>query len=89
MNGKSVEGSIGVFAATFLISLVIIGFYGWLASQGMISPERAPYVGISASLGYAALSGVLASVIEAVTPGDFDNLAIPLVIAIVLVCLGL
>ncbi len=89
LNGKSVEGSIGVFVATFLISLVIIGFYGWLASKGMISPDRAPYVGIMASLGYATLSGVLASVIEAVTPGDFDNLAIPLVIVIVLVCMGL
>lgn len=89
INGKSAEGSIGVFAATFLISLVIIGFYGWLASQGMISLDRAPYIGAAAAIGYAALSGVLASVIEAVTPGDFDNIAIPMIIAIVLVCLGL
>ncbi len=89
LNGKSLEGSIGVFVATFLISLVIIGFYGWLASQGMLSLDRAPYIGILAAIGYAALSGALASIIEAVTPGDLDNLAIPMIIAIVLVCLGL
>lgn len=89
VNGKSVEGSLGVFIGTFVCSLVIIAFYGWLVSAGMLDVLRAPYVTAVAAVGISALAGVLASVIEAVVPGDFDNLAIPLVIAVVLVVLGL
>lgn len=89
INGKSAEGSAAVFVATFLVSLLIIAYYGWLAANGWLDVSRAPFVSAVAAVGYAALAGLLASVIEAVVPGDFDNLAIPMVIAIVLVLLGL
>ena len=89
INGKSAEGTIAVFMATFICSMIIIGYYGWLVSQGMLSVDRAPYVGVVAAMGFSALAGIIAAVVEAVAPGDIDNLALPLCVAIALVLLGL
>jgi phytol kinase len=89
INGKSAEGSLAVFFATFIVSLIIIAYYGWLVSQGMIPMSRVPYVTAVAAVGYAALAGIIASVAEAVVPGDLDNIVIPVCIAVVLVLLGL
>jgi len=89
INGKSLEGSIGVFAATALFSIFVIIVYGFLSSQGMFALHAIYVPGLGFGVLCALVAGVMASVIEAVCPGDFDNLCIPLSIAIVLTLMGL
>ena len=91
IHGKSLEGSIGVFTATVLISFFVIMLYGFfyttLPDYGIA--VNAMTVGIVAAIGYSLLAGTIASVVEAVAPGDFDNLLIPMCIVVPLTLLGL
>ncbi len=87
LNKKSLEGSLAVFASTFIMTVVIIVFYGFLISSGYY-----PNGDVTAILPIwmvALIAGALASVLEAVCPGQIDNLVIPCVVAIVMVFLGL
>ncbi len=91
LHGKSLEGSIGVFAATAIISFFVIMVYGFLYTT---MPDYGIYVnamtvGIVAAVGYSLLAGTIASVVEAIAPGDFDNILIPMCVAVPLVLLGL
>ena len=87
LNGKSVEGSVAVFAATAVMAAVIILFYGWLTASGFYpSGDSIPTVPVWAA---SVIAGLLATVLEAVCPGQYDNLVIPLVVASAMVLLGL
>lgn len=86
-KGKSMEGSLGVFLATVVMAAVVIGFYGMLASQGCY-PAGAYDACIPAWAACIA-AGAIAAVLEAVCPGEVDNLAIPIVVAVVMVAIGL
>ena len=91
IHGKSLEGSIGVFAFTAGISFFVIMLYGFLFTTmpdyGIL--VNAATVGIASAIGYSLLAGTIATVVEAVAPGDFDNLLISLCVAVPLVLLGL
>ena len=91
IHGKSLEGSIGVFAFTAGISFFVIMLYGFLFTTmpdyGILM--NAATVGIVSAIGYSLLAGTIATVVEAVAPGDFDNLLISLCVAVPLVLLGL
>jgi len=91
IHGKSLEGSIGVFAFTAGISFFVIMLYGFLFTTmpdyGIL--VNAATVGIVSAVGYSLLAGTIATVVEAVAPGDFDNLLISLCVAVPLVLLGL
>ena len=91
IHGKSLEGSIGVFAFTAGISFFVIMLYGFLYTTlpdyGIL--VNAATVGIVSAIGYSLLAGTIATVVEAVAPGDFDNLLISLCVAVPLVLLGL
>ena len=91
IHGKSLEGSIGVFAFTAAISFFVIMLYGFLYTTmpdyGIL--VNAATVGIVSAVGYSLLAGTIATVVEAVAPGDFDNLLISLCVAVPLVLLGL
>ena len=86
INGKSLEGSFGVFLGTFLSSIILSALYIWLSSNGH-------YVGdVSAVLPIwilCAIVGLWSAFLEAVCPGEYDNLAIPISTAVLLVLLGL
>ena len=86
INGKSLEGSFGVFIGTFLAALLVSALYIWLSSTGH-------YVGdVNASFPIwviCILIGLWASIMEAVCPGEYDNLVIPISTAVILVLLGL
>ena len=86
-NGKSLEGSLGVFALTAVMAAVVILFYGLLASAGLY-PAGA-YGGIVPIWAACLIAGALASAIEAVSKGFFDNLAVPLIVALAMALLGL
>ena len=86
-RGKSLEGSLAVFGATFIMSAVVILFYGYLPSIGSFpAGEYCASVPIWAA---CLIAGALASVLEAVCPGEVDNLAIPLVVSVAMVAIGL
>ena len=91
IHGKSLEGSIGVFAFTAAISMFVIMLYGFLYTTlpdyGIL--VNAATVGIVSAIGCSLLAGTIATVVEAVAPGDFDNLLISLCVAVPLVLLGL
>ena len=86
-NGKSLEGSLGVFALTVAMSAVVILFYGFLASSGWY-PAGA-YDAMVPAWAACLAAGALASVIEAVSKGFFDNLAVPLLVTLAMVLLGM
>lgn len=86
VNGKSLEGSIGVFVTTFAASALIILFYGWLAASGYYSGDSEGILPVWA-LSLAAASA--ATVLEAVCPGEYDNIVMPLAVASLMVLLGL
>lgn len=86
-NGKkSAEGSLAVFAATAIVAVVLMYFYSALISGGYyVGDDTAvvPYVVCG------AVAGIVASVLECVTPGEFDNLTNPILVALTMVALGL
>ena len=86
-NGKSVEGSVGVFAATAVMSAVIILFYGWLTSSGYYPSGDS--VAIVPVWAVSVIAGALATILEAICPGQYDNIVTPLVVSSAMVLLGL
>lgn len=87
LNGKSLEGSLAVFAATALAAAFIILYYGWLTSSGFYPAGDS--VAIVPFWAVAAIAGLIAMVLEAVCPGQYDNIVTPLVVAVAMVALGL
>ncbi|MBO4763921.1 MAG: hypothetical protein J5485_04830 [Candidatus Methanomethylophilaceae archaeon] len=86
-NGKSLEGSLGVFTLTAVMAAVVILFYGFLASAGFY--PAGVYGGIVPIWAACLIAGALASVIEMVSKGFFDNLAVPLIVTLAMALLGL
>ena len=86
INGKSLEGSFGVFLGTFVSAVIVSALYVWLSLNGH-------YVGdVTAILPLwvaCILVGLWSALLEAVCPGEYDNLAIPISTAIILVLMGL
>ena len=87
LNGKSLEGSLAVFAATALSAVFIILYYGWLTASGFYPAGDS--VAIVPFWAVAAIAGLIAMVLEAVCPGQYDNIVTPLVVAVAMVALGL
>lgn len=87
LGGKSVEGSLGVFAATAIMAAVIMFFYGWLTASGYYPTGDS--VAIVPVWAVAVIAGAVATVLEALCPGQYDNIVTPLVVACAMVLLGL
>ena len=76
-----------MFAATAVMAAVIILLYGWLAASGYYpAGDGTALVPFWAA---SVVAGLLAMVLEAVCPGQYDNLVIPLAVAGAMVLLGL
>jgi dolichol kinase len=81
LRRRTVEGSLAVFAATFIAVLVLDWFYfGVIGYSGGSSPDIL-------ILFARSLAGMV-TCLEAVTPGQVDNLVIPLVVGGYLHVLG-
>ena len=88
INGKSLEGSIGGFVMTSLVSGIIVLFYTFLSND--ISWAHTGAVAATIPMWcICLLSGLLASVAEMACPGNTDNLVIPISVALLCVALGL
>jgi len=80
---KTLEGTLAVFVATMVATIVVILFYQWLDAQGLFSTNL-PIIGPGMILAYALTVGAFVAVAELLTPGAYDNLVIPLGTALLL-----
>jgi phytol kinase len=86
INGKSLEGSIGVFMASMIMAFVVIGFYTFICSNGYYAGDY------ETSIPFWILPpvvGLITAVTEMVCPGEYDNIFIPLLTAGTAVLMGL
>lgn len=86
VNGKSLEGSVGVFVATAAMTFVVLGVYSFLTIQGYASYDCTP------SIPFWILPfviGAITSVVEMLCPGEYDNILIPLLTALSAILMGL
>ncbi len=82
---KTLEGTLAVLVATIVATLAVIAFYGMLSSLGLY---QGPTMLIPFAVALSAVVGVFVAVVELFTPGQYDNLTIPLGTALLLVLLG-
>jgi len=87
INGKSLEGSIAVFAVTAIVSLIVWGFYNFITGEGWYS--GANLTAIIHPVLACMLAGLVTSAVEMLAPGDIDNLLNPLITAEVMILIGL
>jgi phytol kinase len=85
LGEKTLEGTLAVLVATIIATIAVIAFYGMLSSLGLY---RGPTMLISLALALSAVVGVFVAIVELLTPGQYDNLTIPLGTALLLVLLG-
>lgn len=88
VNGKSLEGSLGVVFVTALVSGIVVSIYTFL-SNDVSWAHTGPVTAIIPIWAVCIVAGVVASVVETFSPGQADNITIPLSVAIVCVLLGL
>jgi len=83
---KTMEGTLAVFFFSFLATLVVFAFYGMLAFNGLYPGK---FLAAPLALAIAAGVGIYVAVVELVTPGEYDNLVIPLSTAFILALAGI
>lgn len=87
LNGpKTLEGTLAVFFATMVATFVVIHFYQFLDSQMLL---HTPFIGLASAAIFSVLIGAFVAVVELLTPGQYDNLVIPLGTASLLIFIGL
>jgi dolichol kinase len=85
-GNKTLEGTMAVFIFATMAIFLIINYYNFLFSAGLYG-SRTISVPLSA---LAALGlGAYVAVVELYTPGEYDNLVIPLSTALILALSGL
>ena len=85
LGKKTLEGSTAVFVFTVLAILMVITFYGILSMLGWFPVHE---ITLTLALTIALLTGIYVSFVELITPGEFDNLVIPLSVGIILLLAG-
>lgn len=86
LHHKSLEGTLAVLFSTAAIAFIVIAFYGFLISNGWYAGNATPNFPVP--LVCIAAGGVTA-VLELISPGELDNLTIPAIVALTMVCMGL
>lgn len=84
---KTCVGTMGVFLGTTISSLAVMAFYtslgGYLPQLG--APELAPVSAVAAAL----VAGAFVAIVELFSPGEYDNLIVPLSTAALMLLIGL
>ena len=86
INGKSLEGTIGVFLASMIMTFVVIGVYTYLCTNGFYVGDYETSVPVWI---LPPVVGLITAVTEMLCPGEYDNIFIPLFTAGVSVLMGL
>ncbi|MBE6528743.1 MAG: hypothetical protein E7Z64_06275 [Thermoplasmata archaeon] len=86
VNGKSIEGTIGVFAVTAVVSIILVIFLGMVdlpAGSGIVLEADIPiYL-------CCIIAGIVVAVTETFSPGWVDNIVNCMAVTGVMVLLGL
>lgn len=85
-GNKTVEGTFAVFIATLVATIAVVLFYQFLFDSGLFGSVT---ISLLEAVGMALFTGVFVALIELITPGEVDNLVIPLITAGALLLLGL
>ncbi|MDH7508679.1 MAG: hypothetical protein QHH00_04685 [Methanomassiliicoccales archaeon] len=85
-RNKSLEGSFAVFLATVISTFLIIEYYSFLSQNGFFSAVIPGLLGV---IQISLITGILVSIVELITPGEIDNLVIPLLTSGLLYLLGI
>ena len=85
-GNKTLEGTVAVFIFAALAIFLIINYYNFLFAEGLYGTRSIP-LAVSA-LTAVGLSAYVA-VVELYTPGEYDNLVIPLSTALIMFLAGI
>jgi phytol kinase len=85
LGRKTLEGSSAVLVFTSIAIFAVIAFYGTISMWGWFPVHVVPW---DVALRVAVLTGAYVSFVELITPGEFDNLVIPLSVGIILLVAG-
>lgn len=80
LKGRTVQGTLAVFAFTTTSVLLLVWFYTGVIGLTATAPAQLPL--------FAVAVGAFVSVLEAIAPGKVDNLIVPLVTGGCLMVLG-
>lgn len=86
-RSKSLEGTFAVFAVTAIMTGVVLLFYTFLISGGYYSISTADAIIPIWSI--CLLTGAVTALLEAVSPGEVDNVIISVGITLMLCALGM
>ncbi|QLH74124.1 MAG: hypothetical protein HPY73_00770 [Methanomassiliicoccales archaeon] len=82
---KSIEGTLSVFIFATLACFFVIAYYGFLSSEGYYA---SPIIDLPTMILVSISIAAYVAVVELYTPGEYDNLIIPLTSVIILKFLG-
>ncbi len=85
-GNKTLEGTLAVFVFAALAIFLIINFYNLLFTEGLYGTRSIP-LAISALTALGL--GAFVAVVELYTPGEYDNLVIPLSTALIMFLAGI
>lgn len=87
INGKSLEGTLAVFAFTAIFTAAIILFYTFLIQEGYVG-RAIPIDLIIPWYAVAIIIGAEAAIVECVSGGDYDNFIVEFCTAVTMILLG-
>lgn len=72
---KSYVGTAAVMIGTFLAALAVLAFYTYL--NGVVPGLNVHQYSVASAFGLAAVVGLFVSLVEMLSPGEYDNLIVP------------
>lgn len=86
-DNKTYLGTGAVFVGTALITLIVMLFYNMLS--GPMPQLNIPAIDSLCTVAIALLAGTFVATVELVTPGEYDNLIVPMSTAALMLLVGL
>lgn len=84
-NSKTMEGTLSVFIFAAIACFAVIMYYGFLSSQDLYISS---IIGIPTAVLISIAVAAYVAIVELYTPGEYDNLVIPLSTVLILTILG-
>jgi len=85
MGHKTMEGTLAVFISTMLMTVIVLSFYQLLNQWGIFASSS---ISLPMICGLSILIGGYVAIAELISPGEYDNLIVPLSTALMLAFLG-
>jgi phytol kinase len=79
---RSIEGSLVVFIASILGSLFCFVFFDWFATGGIQTYN------LFQIITFSFVCGITATIIEGISPSGADNITVPLLTTIIILCVA-